>query len=78
MPPVDKNKNLPKPETKTAWLISEGDWKISEHTYCETLECVLPAPDGEAYEFMYRCPRTGVTRRWGVVGRDCPVDYDDN
>lgn len=59
----------PKPETREAMLMSEGSWKWTRHHYVSTRECVLPSPDGAAWEFMYQCSVTGVVRRWGTCDR---------
>lgn len=69
----------PVPETKIARLPSFGygaglpRWTI--HKYVKTMECNLPGPDGEAWEFVYRCEETGAERRWGVVDKDEAI-YD--
>lgn len=61
----------PKPETLTALLPSfgygPGRPRITVHTYVDTRECVLPTPDGEAWEFVFKCSETGVERRWGTA-----------
>lgn len=65
---------LPVPETKTALLPSFGYGpglpRVTRHTYTRTLECNLPSPDGDAYEFMYQCEETGAERRWGTCERE--------
>lgn len=70
----------PRPETLSATLMSEGSWKWTRHIYVETLPVVLPQPDGAAWEFMYRCAVTGVTRRWGTAHRSetCEIDEQYN
>lgn len=40
------------------------------HTFVETRECHLPSPDGEAYEYIYKCVVTGAERRWGTADRE--------
>jgi hypothetical protein len=64
----------PIPETKVALLPSFGYGpgvpRITKHVYSRTLECVLPAPDGDAFEYLYKCTETGVERRWGTYERD--------
>ena len=59
----------PKPETREAYLMSESAWVFTLHTYHSTEEAWLPGPDGEVWEFLYKCSKTGVLRRWGVVAR---------
>ena len=61
----------PKPETTTAILVSAGcDRRTATiHYYEETRPVVLPGPNGYAWEFLYRCAKTGAVRRWGVVER---------
>ena len=61
----------PKPETTTAILVSAGcDRRTATiHYYEETRPVVLPGPNGYAWEFLYRCAKTGALRRWGVVER---------
>lgn len=65
---------LPVPITKEALLPSHGygpGWpRVTKHKYSRTLECTLPSPDGEAYEFLFKCSETGVERRWGTWERD--------
>jgi len=65
---------LPVPETKEALLPSFGYGpgypRITRHVYSRTMECTLPSPDGDAYEFLYRCSETGVERRWGTQERE--------
>jgi hypothetical protein len=66
------NEKIPEPETKEAFLMSEGAWKPTKHTYVATRPVVLPGPDGEAYEHIFRCEATSVERRWGTVDpRSC-------
>ena len=77
---------LPKPETRDAFLIPEGQNEYSLHHYCETRliegATVDDTPQGapiEEYEFIYECFRTGARRRWGTY---CPtqpaaLDLDD-
>ena len=64
----------PEPETKVAWLQSYGYIPgvpvFTEHHYVRTVECQLPAPDGAAWEHLYRCTKTKVERRWGVEDRE--------
>ncbi len=58
----------PTPETKTVTLVnSQGN--VTVHVYVETAECMLPAPDGAAWEFLFRCTETGIMRRYGAVDR---------
>jgi hypothetical protein len=63
----------PKPETLRAILPSFGSgpgrptW--TEHKYVETRECMLPSPDGAAWEFIFVCEVTKVERRWGTADR---------
>jgi len=66
---------LPTPTTKVALLPSFGYGpglvpRITKHTYSRTMECILPSPDGNAYEFLFRCEETGVERRWGTEDRE--------
>ena len=71
---------LPKPETLIALLPSfgygPGKPVITKHVYSRTLECNLPSPDGEAYEFEYTCTVTGAARRWGTCDRDFGITDD--
>ena len=60
---------LPKPETTRAFLRSDGYIRetITAHIYVETRLVDLPGPgDGQAYEFVYECFKTGARRRWGT------------
>ncbi len=61
---------LPVPVTKEALLPSfgygPGTPRITKHTYSRTMECILPSPDGDAYEFLFKCSETGAERRWGT------------
>ena len=61
----------PKPETTCAILMSAGCVRPTPtiHYYEETRAVVLPGPNGHAWEFLYRCAKTGVVRRWGVAER---------
>jgi hypothetical protein len=60
---------LPKPDTLSAVLMSEGLWRPTWHTYLETREVDLPMGDGSAYEYIYVCSESGVERRWGTRHR---------
>lgn len=61
-------KDLPKPATRTAFLVSTGITipTPTKHKYVETRECELLGPGGgPAYEFVFECQETGMQRRWG-------------
>lgn len=65
----------PKPETKTAWLVSAGlptpGWTI--HHYVET----RATPDA-SWEHVFACSKTGVQRIWGVENRTAYLEYGAN
>ncbi len=65
----------PMPERRhDVMIISAGfvDPKPTKHDFVETRECVLPGPDGNAWEFLFKCQETGEIRRYGVEDRKVP------
>ncbi len=69
-----KKRSTPRPETLVALLPSQGYGgpvpRITRHVFVEARECVLPSPDGDAWELIYRCEETGEERRWGTTSRE--------
>lgn len=72
----------PAPDVRVAWLPSagiprdrDGDPEWTRHVFDRTRACTIlvQADIGEslreetAFEFVFRCTRTGAERRWGVV-----------
>jgi len=57
----------PKPSTTRAWLVSAGihkpGWTV--HHYFET-RVLDVSSDGTDYEFIFKCFKTGASRRWGT------------
>lgn len=67
---------MPKPTTLVAFLpLGNGRRRATLHKYVETREFDLvdergkPMRDGGAYEFIFACTETGLTRRWGTAHR---------
>ncbi len=59
----------PEPETTRAKLYCESLREFTQHAFVEARPCVLPSPDGAAWEFIFKCEVTGAERRWGTTDR---------
>ncbi len=67
----------PKPETKRAFLWSEGKRKFTWHTYIGTYECwepyrLTPGEEkvgGPGWEHVFECDESHAQRRWGFESR---------
>ena len=61
---------LPKPATRSAFLISAGlsEPTFTKHKYVETrLTELAGVGGGPAYEFVFECEETSMQRRWGTA-----------
>ena len=84
--PQHPSKTAPKPETRRAFLISAGYPRPTPtvHHFYEARRVTLPGTRGVAWEFIYRCFKTGAERRWGtanaleIVGADFVQDDSDS
>jgi hypothetical protein len=61
----------PIPTTRSVILPSAGyDYmRATEHVYVETRAVTLDCPDGDAWEFIFKCRLTGELRRFGIENR---------
>lgn len=69
----------PRPERTRVLLVSSGlhDATWTVHNYAYTRKARLAHGDGEAWEHVFRCTKTGALRRFGTARIDEAATGDE-